>query len=262
MSDFEQRFGGIARLYGRETLELLRHSHIAIVGIGGVGSWAAEAAARSGFGTLTLIDLDDIDVGNTNRQIHARDGHFGRPKVTVMAERIRSINPECDCRVIEDFVAETNQERYLAEMDVVIDAIDSVRAKAAMLAFCRRRKIPVVMAGGAGGKCDPTQIQVADLNRTTQDPLAAKVRSRLRRFHHFSRNPKRSYGIPCVYSTEQPKYPAQDGAVCQQKPDDHGRTRLDCATGFGATTVVTASFGFVAIATAIERLQRRMRQSS
>ncbi|WP_207061067.1 tRNA cyclic N6-threonylcarbamoyladenosine(37) synthase TcdA [Motiliproteus sp. SC1-56] len=257
-AEFEARFGGVQRLYGTVAVEAFRAAHVCVVGIGGVGSWAAEALARSGVGRITLIDLDDLCVSNTNRQIHALGTTIGQSKVAVMAERIRSINPECRCEVEEDFVAEDNLETLLDRgYDFVIDAIDSVRAKAAMIAFCRRRKIALITVGGAGGQVDPTQIQVADLSRTQHDPLAAKVRSHLRRFHGFTKNTKRRFDVPCVYSTEQLVYPQADGSVCQQKTTGEAGMRLDCSGGFGASTCVTATFGFVAVSRVLQKLAER-----
>lgn len=256
--DFHFRFGGIERLYGRRALERFRHAHIAIVGLGGVGSWAAEALARSGIGTLTLIDMDDICVSNTNRQLHALAGQYGRTKTGAMAERLRGINPEADIRVHFGFLNTKNAgELITPEMSGVVDAIDSVKAKAALIAHCQRSKIPLVCAGGAGGQMDPTQIRVSDLSKTTQDPLLAKVRNLLRREYGFSRNPKRRFGIEAVYSLEQLTYPAGDGEVCLQKPATDGPVRLDCASGFGAASPVTASFGFFAAARLLARLARK-----
>ncbi|WP_162975714.1 tRNA threonylcarbamoyladenosine dehydratase, partial [Pseudomonas aeruginosa] len=176
----EQRFGGIGRLYGREGLQRLADSHVAVVGIGGVGSWAAEALARSGVGEISLFDLDDVCVTNTNRQVHAIEGSVGKAKVEVMAARIRAINPACRVHAVADFVTRETMAEYIVDFDYLIDCIDSVAAKAALIAWCKRRKIPVITTGGAGGQVDPTQIQVADLNKTFNDPLAAKVRSTLR----------------------------------------------------------------------------------
>ncbi|PSF12307.1 tRNA cyclic N6-threonylcarbamoyladenosine(37) synthase TcdA [Marinobacter fuscus] len=256
--DYQFRFGGIERLYGRTALHAFRNAHIAIVGLGGVGSWAAEALARSGIGKLTLIDMDDICVSNTNRQLHALEGQYGRTKTDAMAERLRAINPHADIRVHFGFVTVKNVSELITEdMTGVVDAIDSVKPKAALIAHCQRRKIPVICAGGAGGQMDPTQIQVADLAKTTQDPLLAKVRNMLRREYGFSRNPKRRFGVEAVYSLEQLTYPAADGEVCLQKPSTEGPVRLDCATGFGAASPVTASFGFFAASRLLNRIARR-----
>jgi len=257
-NDYAFRFGGIERLYGRRALATFRDAHIAIVGLGGVGSWAAESLARSGIGTLTLIDMDDVCVSNTNRQLHALEGQYGRTKTDAMADRLRAINPEADIRVHFGFLTTKNVTDLITEdMTGVVDAIDSVKAKAALIAHCQRRKIPLVCAGGAGGQMDPTQIQVADLSKTTQDPLLAKVRNLLRREYGFSRNPKRRFGVEAVYSTEQLIYPTADGGVCHQKPDTAGPVRLDCATGFGASSPVTATFGFIAASRLVNRIARK-----
>lgn len=254
MSD-EQRFGGIARLYGAEALEKLGGSHVAIAGIGGVGSWAAESLARSGVGEITLIDLDDVCITNTNRQIHAMSDTIGQPKVEAIAERIKKINPACKVNVVEDFVTPSNVQTLLTtSMDAVIDAIDSIKAKAAIIAHCKRSKIPIVTVGGAGGQVDPTKVTRGDLAKTIQDPLAAKLRSELRRFYNFSKNPKRRFQVECIYSTEQLRYPQPDGSVCFNKSAMENGTRLDCAGGFGAVVTVTATFGMFAAASVINRL--------
>ncbi|MDH1540449.1 tRNA cyclic N6-threonylcarbamoyladenosine(37) synthase TcdA [Stutzerimonas stutzeri] len=251
----DQRFGGIARLYGRLGLERLMAAHVAVVGIGGVGSWAAEALARSGVGEISLFDLDDVCITNTNRQIHALEGAVGKPKVDEMAARIRAINPACRVHAVPDFVTRDTMAEYITQdMDCVIDCIDSVLAKAALIAWCKRRKIQIIATGGAGGQIDPTQIQVADLNKTYNDPLAAKVRSTLRRDYGFSRTPGRSYSVPCVFSSEQLRYPRPDGGVCQSKSFVGEGVKLDCAGGFGAVTMVTASFGMAAAAKAVDKL--------
>lgn len=257
-ADYLQRFGGIARLYGQTALQQFHQAHVCVVGIGGVGSWAAEALARSGVGAITLIDLDDVCITNTNRQIHALTGNIGRLKVSAMAERLLAINPDCRVNALDDFVTADNLGEYIGpQFDYVIDAIDAVRAKVALIAFCKRRKIPVIVAGGAGGQMDPTQIQVADLARTSMDPLAAKVRGELRRLHHFSKNPQRKFGVECVYSTEQLSYPDGAGGTCHAKAQSDGNLKMDCATGFGATTVVTATFGFAAVARVLKKIAER-----
>ncbi|WP_421131487.1 tRNA cyclic N6-threonylcarbamoyladenosine(37) synthase TcdA [Alteromonas sp. A079] len=251
----DQRFGGISRLYGADALEKLKGSHVAIAGIGGVGSWAAESLARSGVGEITLIDLDDVCVTNTNRQIHAMSDTIGLPKVEAIAERIKKINPACKINLIEDFVTPSNVQSLLTNnMDAVIDAIDSIKAKAAMIAHCKRSKIPIVTVGGAGGQIDPTKVTRGDLAKTIQDPLAAKLRSELRRFYNFSKNPKRRFQVECIYSTEQLRYPQPDGSVCFSKSAMENGTRLDCAGGFGAVVTVTATFGMFAAASVINRL--------
>ena len=258
MSIHEQKrpFGGIARLYGEQQLTWLHESHVCIVGIGGVGSWVAEALARSGIGQITLYDLDDICTTNTNRQIHALQSTIGMSKVSVMAERILAINPACLVDPVEAFITEANlHEAITPQFDMVIDAIDSVNSKTALIAHCKRNKIPLIVAGGAGGQTDPRLITTGDLAKTTHDPLLSKVRSQLRSQYHFSKNPKRKFAIECVYSTEQPVYPKSDGSVCHAKTEmADGSTRMDCASGFGAATMVTASFGLMAAARAVDKI--------
>lgn len=266
MSEYSLRFGGIARLYGTQGASTLQQSHFCIIGIGGVGSWAAEAAARNGIGKITLIDLDDICTTNINRQIHALSDTVGESKVDVMAERINQINPECVVEVVEDFVTVDNLSALLSEsFDYVIDAIDSVDIKSRIIAFCKRNKLPIITIGGAGGQVDPSKIAITDLSKTYQDPLLAKVKNQLRREFNFPRADlakasKRKFSIEAVFSTEQLRYPAdnEQGEVCLAKPDtssgEQGATRLDCHTGFGATTHVTASFAFFAIGRAIDKL--------
>ena len=255
---YDNRFGGIARLYGLTALQYFSQAHVCVIGIGGVGSWAAEALARSGIGQITLIDMDDICVTNTNRQIHALAETIGQQKIDVMAARIKAINPECQVNCIDDFVSTDNIAQHLNNgYDYVIDAIDSVRSKSALLAYCKRNKIKCITIGAAGGQIDPTQIQIADLAKTYQDPLAAKVRSDLRRLHNFTKNTKRKFGIDCVFSTEQLIYPGSDGEVCMAKNFADGATGMDCSSGFGASTAVTASFGLIAASRVLKKLAEK-----
>lgn len=247
----ERRFGGVARLYGDEAARRIAAGHVCVVGIGGVGSWAAEALARSAVGAITLIDLDHIAESNTNRQIHALEGEFGRAKVQAMAARILAINPACRVRAIEDFISAENVATLLPPCDAVLDAIDNVRAKAALLAHCQAAGIAVVTTGGAGGRRDPTRIAVADLSCTTQDALASKLRSRLRKDYGFSRDAKQSFGIDCVFSSEPVARPASPGLACDV--DLRGLQGLNCA-GYGSAVTVTASFGLVAAARVLEKL--------
>lgn len=252
---WRQRFGGTTRLYGQDALTLFAAAHVCVVGIGGVGSWAAEALARTGIGAITLIDMDDVCVTNTNRQIHALRDTIGQAKGEVMAARISQINPECRVTVIDDFVTIENVAQMMQQpYSYVIDAIDSVRPKAALIAWCRRHKIPLVTTGGAGGQKDPTQIQVADLAKTIQDPLAAKLRERLKHDFGVAKNSKGKLGVDCVFSTEPLVYPQADGSVCAAKQSAEGPKRMDCASGFGAATMVTASFGFVAVSHVLKKM--------
>ncbi|WP_067515081.1 tRNA cyclic N6-threonylcarbamoyladenosine(37) synthase TcdA [Endozoicomonas ascidiicola] len=254
---FNERFGGIQRLYGVDAVNKLSKSHVCVIGIGGVGSWAAEALARTAVGKITLIDLDDICITNTNRQLHALTNTIGQMKVDTMAERITQINPDCQCKIIEDFVTEDNiQELITHDFDYVLDAIDSFRVKAALIAHCKRNKIKIITTGGAGGQIDPTQIQIIDLTKTWHDPLARKVRSQLRDRHGFSKDTKKKFGVDCVFSSEQAVYPQADGTVCQTKPSGEGSMKMDCSSGFGACTAVTATFGFVAAARIIEKITK------
>lgn len=252
-----QRFAGIGRLYGTAALPRLAQAHVMVIGIGGVGSWAAEALARSGIGKISLVDLDDICVSNVNRQLHALTSTVGSMKTEVIGQRILDINPECQVSIHETFLTASNMDELLSTpVSYVLDCIDSVKTKAALIAFCKRRKIKIITTGAAGGQIDPSQITIADLNKTHNDPLARKVRSFLRREYGFSRNSSRNYSVPCVFSTEQLKYPQTDGSVCQAKQFDGESTRLDCSSGFGSVTMVTASFGFAAAARIVERLSR------
>lgn len=260
---YNQRFGGIRRLYGDAGADVIKQLSICVVGIGGVGSWAAEALARSGVNQITLIDHDDICETNINRQIHALTNTLTESKVEVMAARIKSINPDCSVTAVDDFITETTLEKYLNQpFDYVIDAIDSIRFKAAMIYYCKRNKIPIITTGGAGGLTDPTQIGIKDLSKTVNDPLAAKVRSTLRRDYRFTKNVKRSFGVECVFSTQQQVYPKPDGSVSQDKPGVKG-VSLDCSMGFGASSCVTSVFGLVAVARVLEKLvKKRAEQNS
>jgi tRNA A37 threonylcarbamoyladenosine dehydratase len=189
MSDYSLRFGGISRLYGEHASNMLCEANFCVVGIGGVGSWVAEALARNGIGKITLIDLDDICTTNINRQIHALTDTVGQSKVDVMAERIKQINPHCSVESIEDFVTAENLPTLLNKSyDFVIDAIDSVDVKSRIIAFCKRNKIPIITIGGAGGQVDPSKINIVDLSKTYQDPLLAKVKNQLRREFNFPRS--------------------------------------------------------------------------
>jgi tRNA A37 threonylcarbamoyladenosine dehydratase len=245
-SDLDRRFGGISRLYGDTALARLTVSHACVIGVGGVGSWAVEALARSGLRRLTLIDLDHVAESNLNRQIHALEGTLGQAKVLAMKERIAQINPMCEVTAIEEFVTTENAAALLPVCNCVLDAIDQVRPKAALIAHCRAANIPVITTGAAGGKSDPSQIRVEDLSRTTQDPLAAKLRSTLRRDYGFPRDPKKKFGIECVYSLEPVRRP--EAASCDTDAKDlHG---LSCA-GYGSSVCVTAAFGFAAASRAL-----------
>lgn len=249
----EQRFGGICRLYGGEAAKRIANARIAVVGIGGVGSWAAEALARCGVGNIILMDADDICVTNTNRQIHALIGNYGKMKVEVMAERLRTINPEVEVTALPSFYKASKPENLFShEPEVVVDAIDSMRAKAHLIAESRKRGIPVVTCGGAGGRQRAECIRLADLARTTNDPMLVRLRKVLRQEYGLplgDRCPE--IGIPCVYSTEAPVYPQCDGSVGAQRPPGQVGG-IGCAAGFGSATPITGSFGFFEASAALQ----------
>lgn len=246
--DFLQRFGGIGRLYGLTSLERFARSHVMIIGLGGVGSWTVEALARSGLGAFTLVDLDDLCLTNTNRQIHALTDTIGRSKATVLAERVGLINPEAACTVEQAFYTEKKAAGLLATRpDVVVDAIDSVRPKCHLLATCRAQGLPVIACGGAGGRVDPSQVQLADLSRTHGDALLLSVRKRLRSDYRFPKvrdGEKQSapFRIPAVFSPEPPRFPSCDGETSTERPADLPG-RIKCDSGYGAATHLTATFG-------------------
>jgi tRNA threonylcarbamoyladenosine dehydratase len=248
MTNYEARFGGIQRLYGVAGQDRLARAHVCVVGVGGVGSWAVEALARTGIGTLTLVDLDDVCISNVNRQLHAVTGEFGRPKVDVMADRVRLIQPDCQLHALQSlFTASTAAEILSAKFDGVVDAIDQTPMKALLIARCRALNLPIVTTGGAGGRRDPTALRVADLARTSHDGLLAATRKLLRDEYHFPRDPKAVFGVDCVYSTEAQVFPAADGTVCETRAP--GSTlRLDCRSGYGTACFLTGAFGFAAAA--------------
>lgn len=253
--DFERRFGGIARLYGPAALTRFRAAHVCVVGVGGVGSWVVEALARSAIGKITMIDLDNLAESNVNRQIHALTDTLGKAKVTALAERIEQINPYCVVTEIEDFLSADNLDEMIGahHYDYIIDAIDNVRAKTALIAYCRKHGLKLVTIGSAGGQIDPTKIAVLDLCRTEQEPLLAKVRKRLRAEHGFPRGTKNKFGIDAVFSTEPLRFPESEEACDIDNDAQAGITGLNCA-GFGSAMVVTASFGLVAAAHVLRKL--------
>ena len=256
-----RRFGGVATLYGDAGLKRLQQAHVAVIGIGGVGSWASESLARSAVGAITLIDLDIVSESNINRQLLATTDTLGRAKVQVMQERIQAINPDCAVTSIDDFVSRENVSTLLTtKLDYVIDCIDDYRTKAAIIAHCKRHKIKILTVGGAGGQSDPTKLQQSDLSRTQHDTLLAKTRKLLRQDYHFARNPKRSFGVPCVYSDEQARYPDGLGGLTAQRPNNgdaaSSSSALNCAGGVGSITHVTATFAFFATACVLNELAR------
>ena len=257
MANARTRYDGIDRLYGHGTVAKLRRSHAAVVGLGGVGSWAAEALARSGVGRITLIDADEVCVSNTNRQSHALATTVGRSKVGVLAQRLLEIDPTLEVVPVESFVTPSLLEPLLAhDYDCVLDACDAFRAKLEMIAFCKRRRIPIVVSGSAGGRTDPTMVRTRDLAKTEHDVLLGMIRRKLRDEYGWTRNPKRYFGVPAVYSLEQVRYVDREGRICRAKPEDLEAGKLDCRGGLGAAMHVTATFGMVAVHRVLERMMR------
>lgn len=255
-TDTLERFGGIARLYGIEGLARFQAAHVVIIGIGGVGSWVAESLARSGIGSLTLMDLDDICLTNTNRQAHTLDSTIGQSKTAAMAARLRAINPEITVHEQAAFYNESTSEAFFeTPYSLIVDAIDSVRQKAHLIATARARKYPIISIGGAGGRVDATRIQVADLSRTKGDRLLMLTRKTLRTRYRFPREGKGKFRIPCVYSDEPPRFPWSDGRICTtREPDSPGG--LNCDAGLGSASHVTASMGLFAAGAVLEALAR------
>ncbi len=246
-SDFQRRFGGLARLYGVGGAAAIAGAHVAVVGIGGVGSWAAEALARSGVGQLTLIDLDHVAESNVNRQVHALTPTLGQAKVQAMAERIALVNPQCRVHGVEEFVDPANWPGILpAGVHAAIDACDQMDAKLAMAQWALRTRLPLVAVGAAGGKRHGHLVDVDDLAQATHDPLLARLRYRLRREHGAPQGGKRM-GLTCVFSREPVAAPH---ASCEVASSDGS---LNCQ-GYGSSVAVTATFGLCAAGWLLDRI--------
>ena len=243
-NDYERRFGGVDRLYGEGTRKALHRSRVAVVGVGGVGSWAVEALARSGVGQITMIDFDHVAESNMNRQIQALDTTLGATKVTALEARIRDINPVCKVVAIDQFLTEENFRDLIQQgaLDAVIDACDETKVKAALIAHARFCKIPLVVCGAAGGKSNPLNLRQADLGLATHDALLARIRNRLRREFGIRPHKNGKFGVPCVYVEE----PSRRSGTCTTG-------NLNCA-GYGSAVTVTAPMGFAAAAWCLERL--------
>jgi tRNA A37 threonylcarbamoyladenosine dehydratase len=253
VDSYEARFGGIARLFSQKGAEQLRKAHVCVMGLGGVGSWAVEALARSGIGALTLIDLDDVCIGNVNRQLHALDGELGKPKVEVMARRVNAIHPNCQAHPVHTFFLKSNAADLLeTRFDFVLDAIDSPARKCLLIALCRERSIPVITTGASAGRRDPTAVEVTDLAFSSHDRLLQEVRKKLRVRHGFPRGDQ-LFGVECVVSREPivvPEMPGDCATAEEEEPD----LRLDCNTGLGSASFVTGTFGLVAAARIVQRI--------
>lgn len=243
--EYERRFAGVEKVYGAHAFHQYENSHVMVIGIGGVGSWAVEALARSGVGELTLIDMDVIAASNINRQLPALSSTLGREKIEVMAERCYAINPRIKINLVDDYLSADNVKVLLENRpDVVLDCIDDVRAKLALMLHCRFNKIPLIVSGGAGGKLDPLKIRVADLSKTEQDPMLAKLRSQLRA-KGICKKPKEKFGISCVYSIDNPFSSAD---VCAS-------AGLRCG-GYGSAVVVTSSFAMIAVSEVLKKMAK------
>ena len=259
--DIERRFGGMSRLYGPQAAQRLQEAHVAVAGIGGVGSWCAEALARSGVGSLTLIDLDNIAESNINRQLHALSNTLGQAKVLAMKERIAQINPHCIVNVQEDFVEPGNvQDLVPDQVQVLIDCTDQISAKIAMILLGRQRRMPVIVCGGAGGKTDPLMLRSGDLSRASNDALLSKLRNTLRRQHGFPRASdaagkvrKRipAMQVQCLWFDQPALLP--DAWV--QGGEADAPQGLSCA-GYGSAVAITAMMGFAAANEAMQRLMQ------
>lgn len=249
--EYERRFQGVAKVYTETAFAQYEKSHVMVIGIGGVGSWAVEALARTGVGQLTLVDMDVLSASNINRQLPALTSTLGQEKIAVMAARCREINPHIQLNLIDDYLSsDTLVELIAYQPDVILDCIDDVKAKLALMLHCRFHKLPLIVSGGAGGKRDPLKVQVADLSKTEQDPMLSKLRSQLRA-KGICKKPKEKFGITCVYSNESPL-------------THHHMVKaagLRCG-GYGSAVVVTSTFAMVAVAEVLKKLDHLLKKQS
>ena len=252
----ERRFGGLRRLYGDEDYARLRTLRVAVVGLGGVGSWTVEALARSGVAQLVLIDYDHVAESNINRQVQALGATLGQAKGEALRVRIADIHPGCEVQVVDEFATPANWPALLpGPVDAVVDACDQVSAKAALAAWALAAGVPLVITGAAGGKREPQQVEVGDLAQATHDPLLASLRQRVRKHHGAARTGP--IGLACVFSREPVSRPQ---AACEVpgEPMQAGGAPLACA-GYGSSVMVTATFGLVAAARAVQAALGRVR---
>ncbi len=254
-SDYDSRFGGIGRLYGRKSLEKVRNSHILIIGIGGVGSWVAESLARTGIGAMTLVDLDDVCVTNINRQVLAVSSSVGQFKVDVMKKRVLDIQPHCKVETKQCFFNPKNLETIFDQKyDFVVDACDDFTNKCYLIDHCRKNKIPLVVMGGAGGKTDPLQIRLTDMATSANDRLLAKLRKKLRQDFAFPLETEGNFGVWAVWSHERAVYPTANGCLTYKPP---GLAKnMDCEEGFGSASFVTGAFAFAATSLILKELTK------
>ena len=243
--NWQNRFGGITRLYGQQALEVFRNSSILVVGLGGVGSWTVEALARSGVGSLTLVDFDDICMSNTNRQSHTLQNTVGRQKIEVLSERVKQINPDIELHLFDEpYESSLDETLFLHKHHVAVDAIDRSHTKLFLAQACVKRQIRQVVVGSAGGRRDPGLIRTGDLSQSLEDNLLSILRKDLRRQSGLPRKGK--MGIDVVYSMEKPLYPLGGDEFSVTNPEGLSKRPLDCATGFGTSTAMTGVFGFMA----------------
>lgn len=251
--DYDTRFGGIARLYGLSGQQQIKSAHILVIGIGGVGSWVAEALARTGIGGMTLVDLDDVCVTNINRQIHAINATVGQFKVDAMRARIEQINPFCAVDIKQCFFSPKNlQNIFDKHYDYVIDACDDFTNKCRLIDYCKQNQIPLIVMGGAGGKVDPTQIQVTDMSFSSNDRLLARLRKELRVNFNFPGELQGEFGVLSVWSRERAVYPTADGCTTFRPPGY--AKNMDCSEGFGSASFVTGAFAFAATSTVLKHI--------
>ncbi len=244
-NDFHIRFNGIKRLYGSSAFEKITQSHVLVIGLGGVGSWVVESLARSGVGELTLIDLDEVCLSNTNRQLQALSSTVGQSKAQLLEKRVLDINPLCRVHVILDFVTSTTIEQYFQKTyDIVADCIDGVGSKCEIISFLSQKSQSLICAGAAAGKVDPLKIRIDDLSRTRNDLLLSRVRKKLRQDYAFPRGRKK-FGVTCVYSEELAVYPDEEGEVCSKVDSAVLGKAMDCDNGMGSATHLTGALGFV-----------------
>lgn len=255
-NDFKERFIGVMRLYGEDGFQKLQAAHVCVVGLGGVGSWAVEALARSGVGELTLIDLDDVCVTNVNRQLHALDGNIGRPKAEVLAERIKLINPHIKVNSRVEFLTESNvKEIFGQKFSYVLDAIDGVSNKCQMIATCVKNSLPVITSGGAAARRESYGLAIADLAEVHHDRLLSHVRRILRKHHGFP-NGKEKFGVEAIFLPQQVFLPNEIQKTCKvaETGDGDDEERSHCDSGLGSALFVTGAFGFAAAGRIVQNI--------
>lgn len=248
------RFGGVERLYGKKDFAKLRKAHVCVIGVGGVGSWVVEALARTGIGQLTLIDYDEVCISNTNRQIQAMDGNVGRLKIDVLKERLNKINPELQLRLLAERMDVVTAENLVTDQyDVVVDAIDRVGHKIAILLECKKKNVPVILSGGAAGRKDPSKIKIVDLRDVHGDRLLFQMRRRLRTNYRYPKPPNKMK-VTCIFSSEH----VTEAQIDECEIDESkGSKPLDCGQGLGTATFITGTFGFLAASYCVQTILKK-----